>query len=219
MGSEADLSDFYTLPVSSLVADTSYKNLSAYDMNRVRQAKACVLVENPIAINNNSNVMIVNGINKAVNDDGEVVDAIKGMYKGAEITIFTKDPELIGTMPSLGKGDIIQFALDTGGNVCKIELRYDYTDGTEQSFIINNLYSVGTFVGGSVYYVDAENSKIVVKSGDSKIITGTNSSTSVYIYDTESKKIVQGGLEDIEKDKNVFVRMRYYMASEIIVYR
>lgn len=218
-GEEAELSEFYIMSTASLIADKSYKNISGYDMSKTRQAKACVLLGNEISVNNNSNIMIVNNIVKAVNDDGEVVDAVKGVYKGAEIIVFTKDSTIIGGMDTLGKGDVIQFSLDSDGNVRSVELRYDYIGGAAQNFVINNLYSNGTFVGGTVYYADAENSKIVISSGETKIISGTNSSTSVYVYDTESKKVIKGGFEDIEKGKNIFVRMCYYMANEIVVYR
>ena len=219
-GTKADLDDFYMITPSSLEADKRYYNIRGYDMDRARYAKVCLLVGNTMSIDKMGNIMIVDSIGKGVGTDGDEVDVIAGMYKGAMVKVYTKDKELLKDFPSLGKGDIIQFSLDASGNVGQVELCYDYTKGETPSEILSGaLYARGTFIGGEVYYADYQNQRLLLNSGSGKAVLYTNASTKVYVYDTQTEEFSVGEFSDIEKGSYLLTKTTYYRADEIVIYR
>ena len=219
-GIEPDLDDFSVQSLRDMVSDQRYSNVYAYDMDEARYAKAILLLDNEKTISRRSNVMIVKSIWQAIGEDGSTVDAIEGLYNGSIIKVYTRDKGVLADLPTLGKGDIIQFSMDASGNVSMVDLCCDYTKNAEMpEVLVGSLYASGTLIGGEVYYIDHQNQRILLNQGTGKFIMGASTSVKVYVYDTQEEEITVGEFSDIEKGMYVFSRVSYYLASEIVVYK
>ena len=219
-GIEPDLDDFSVQSLRDMVSDQRYYNIYAYDMDEARYAKAILLLDNEKTISRRSNVMIVKSIWQAIGEDGSTVDAIEGLYNGSIIKVYTRDKGVLADLPTLGKGDIIQFSMDASGNVSMVDLCCDYTKNAEMpEVLVGSLYASGTLIGGEVYYIDHQNQRILLNQGTGKFIMGASTSVKVYVYDTQEEEITVGEFSDIEKGMYVFSRVSYYLASEIVVYK
>lgn len=219
-GMLASKEDFWIMPASSLYPDTIYNNIKAYDTDMLREAKAVVITGSSQQVNPRSNMFIVKKMTKLLDESGTPVDGIKGYYRNAEVTIPVESSSVLDQLGTeLDAGDIVQFDMNSTGSIKKLILQYDYSKGTNQGYITNNLYSYATFASGKIYYADYENGKFVLQTNDQKIVFKTSSNVSVYVYNNQRKNVVQGSLADLSDGSDVFLKMAYYSASEIIVFR
>lgn len=216
---DAELEEFYMLPVSSLSADSTYKKITPYDLSLSRTAGAVVIVGRKKSISMNSSFMIVDSMMKALNSDDNMVDAVKGHYMNSLITLPAVDDYVFDELNEpLSEGDIIQFRMDDYGNVSEVVLRYDASAGDNQKYLIEALYSWRNFVAGTIHYTDVENNKIIADGEEQKIIMGTDKNTVINIYNREENTVTPGTLSDLQKGYGFFARLAYYMVKEIIVF-
>lgn len=217
----ASKDEFYMMPRSEFEADATYTNVTAYDLDKIRTAGALVIRGHKKAINSKSSFMVVDEIVRTLNSDDTAVKGIKGYYKNSLITLAAKDDSIFldsnGKAIEYSEGDVIQFTLDVDGNISSIVLRYDYSAGTGQSVGSTLSYASNTFVANTVYYTDASANKFIT-DGETKSIVGTDGSTIISVYDTETKTLTPGSLADLEKGNKFIARVVYYVADEIIVY-
>lgn len=163
--------------------------------------------------------MVVDKIVKTLNSDGIWTDSIKGYYKNSPVTLSAKDDTIYDELSEpLSGGDVIQILLDDNGNITKLNLRYNFSEGINQKFVVNNLYASSTFLAASVYYTDGEQQTIIVDGHDGKIVLVADDETQVSIYDTKDKTLTAGTIADIGKGNSFVARVSYYSINEIVVY-
>lgn len=221
--SKADLEEFYIMSLSEFEADVSYKNIIPYDLDRIRTAGAIVIVGYKKSVSSKSSFMVVDSVVSTLNSENTPVKGIRGYYKNTLITLATKDASVLldssGKTVELGKGDVIQFSMDNDGNISSVSLKYDYSAGDKQSVSTSLSYSSNSFVRGAVYYTDAVAGKFISDGGSSKYIIGTDKSTIINIYDTETNTLTPGTISDLENGNKFIARVAYFVADEIVVYR
>lgn len=220
---DADLDEFHIFHnTSSLVYNTVYKNIYAYDANRTGVCDVCVMIGNDTKIDSTSQMMIVTDLYKSLDKDETEVYAVKGMYNNFEdYSLLIKDSSVFDSVKEnkdgqlLGKGDVIQFSIDPNGYVDIIQLIYTGKNGDDQKFLRNSLYSNTAKVVGTVKWKD--NDVIVMDYGNGKEAYLSIKSPVVYIYNVRYNKVTVGTTADIVKGSYLIAAEKYYSCTEVII--
>lgn len=212
--------DFSVTGFSSFTGDEAVENISVYDMDPYGGAGACVILGKTPSVNKLSNLMLIYGVHDAVNQNGEVTYLLEGMYKGYELKVKTKNKEVFseGEMPQAG--DIIQFALDSYGQVENVSFLLRASSGLQQKTVIGDEYSSATFFAGEVLKMDASSARMTLDYGSGKgTFNLSNRLEKIMVYDPKQNRAVVGTLADLEEGVYCFGRFRFYQANEIVVFR
>lgn len=213
--------EFYMLNVNELHAGDSFENITPYDLDRSRTAGALVMVGNTRKVYSKSSFVVIDSVIYAPNSREEWVKGIKGYYKNTLIKLTAESDSIYDGLPDggLSPGDVVQIAMNEDGDISKLVLRYDLSEDFNDYFVLNGLYSSNTFLADIIYYVDTEKGKIITEGDGQKFIMGTDGNTTVSIYDTEEKILIEGTIADLEKGSCFIAMVTDYVADEIIVYR
>ena len=121
-----------------------------------------------------------------------------------------------GDLPSAG--DVIQVLLNDNGDISKLILRYNFSEGTDQKFLVNSLYSSSTLFAGVIYYTDEEQKTIIADGPDGKVVFATDKNTEFSVYNTKDKTLSEGTIADLAKDVGFVARVPNYIVREIVIY-
>lgn len=219
-----DEADFSVTGYSALVADGKY-NVKAYDADENLIADVCVVTDvNESKIDNAAgvrDVMLVKKVTDGVNDEGDNVYIIYGMYKSNDYMLYTKDLSVVNKLESVPQGgDVIQINLNDDGYIEDINPVYSAKNGAEQKFISAAVYKDCTFFAGEVLGNNISEGKCSISYSDGTSFLGrTGTVRRVYIYDPEKKIMKRGSLSDVSKGDYIFGGMRYQQISEIIIFK
>lgn len=204
---------------SLLVHDVRYTNIAVYDIDEMRYAKACTVDSKAGSVENNSGTqpfMVVTGINDAVDDYGEVVYAVHGLYQGGTSAVYA-ETEAVDTI-ALQKGDVVQFGVDETGNVCAVSRCYSAKDGFKQKGITGDPYSVLTVLRAQVKNISTEKGRFVLDYGSGQGVYRLGDAP-VYLYDPVHGRGMVGTAGDIAVGDYVFVAARYLSGATIVVFK
>ena len=200
---EVEEENFAVLPATSMINDTgayaqSYKTaeeggISKYLLVKDYDSKSSTF-EFPV---------IVDSIVKGVDEDGSVVEVLKGYQGGAPVSInASSNVSDLFSKTGVKPGTLVKLGRNNKGDVDKCSIVYDYRDGAEN---INSLLndSIGVF-GGYAHSVVGDVLKIGYESGEAFDFAIRTNSLPVMIYDTKAERnpIYAGTLGDAVTYKN-----------------
>lgn len=224
-GVEAEEKDYSIVSSSSFGRDKTYTNIYAYDADELGKAKACVIVGKATEVDNSeklSSVMVVQSVGEAVNDEGEHVYVIRGMYSQYDMKVYTRDKEVLDEIGGLQEGDVVQFAYNEQGYVVKVDVIYRAADGAQQQLLKNALYAPDTFVAGRVHRVDVGQGRIVIEYGAGAVVVlSLGKVSSVYQYDAAQAqdKTTIVSVNDVQAGDWILASARYFEIAEIVLFR
>jgi len=202
----------------SLAPDTDY-DIVVYDTDELLRPKVITAKGYKESVIVTDSFMIVDSVRSIMNLDGNTTLGINGYWNGSKITVPVKIDENIteATVRALEKGDIIQFSVNNLNEIIELAIHKPDSEGY---YLKGNYYAIYTVAGGKVDAVDPTASLIRLNyRADAFGAVTLNSSTKVYIYDTENETCENATVADILPGDKLLVKMRYVVANEIIVMR
>ena len=207
---------FYAGSAALLTHDTRYSNIVAFDVDDMRYAHACTIDRKAGGTENNI-FMVVTKINTAVDDYGDTVYALHGLYQGSQSTVYTANTEMVDAI-SLKKGDVVQFGVDENGKVRSLSRSWNTADGFRQKGISGDPYSPLAIVRGQVKNISLEKGGIVLDYGSGQGIYRIGASP-VYLYDPVRGRGMVGTSGDIAVGDYVFFAEKYLTGGTIVVFK
>jgi len=220
--SEGDKEDFRMISLNEFRSGEAITNIIPYDVDKARRANALVIVGYERKVNPRSAFMVVDDIVYAQNTADEFVMSVRGYYKNSLVTIPAVNDSVYSALPeALSEGDVIQISLNENGDINRIELKFNLSNGKNQYILENGRYSLDTFLASTVYYAVAEADTVVTEElgdGKGRYIMGVDKNTLIYVYDTVEKTMQEGTLADMQPGNGFVARIADYVADEIIIY-
>lgn len=191
------------------------------------------------------NLFVVDKVYTTVNDDNETVTAIRGMCKGMESVVYSKESKFMRyesaekklVSVDIHKGDLLQIARDCNGYALAVKRVYDRNNDTYQDITENkNLNEVNYVIIGKPFYVQQPFIRIMEKSDESHMTASDAAkytslfpippSARVYIYDMIEGKLSLGTNMDIVGYMNgaaapnrIVARTSYATSAELVIYK
>lgn len=212
-----DKDDFYMRAATGLSADTLYKNVKCYDVDEVGVCQVCVMDSTSMkgAIST-GDLTVCAGVGSTVTDDGDCVPSLMVWMDGEKLSMPVQTASVISQVGGIRAGDIVKYSVDNKGRVVKITKYFDSSLGLEQKFVTNDLYNKTTFAAG--YIRACGENRIRFDAGTQFTCTTTGLGT-VYIYDTEDKRITKGSAEDLREGIYGFGYISYLKLITFIIFK
>lgn len=220
----ADMSEknFKIKTIASLVNDRTY-DVTAYDIDKYLNCG--VLTTDGLVVDKNisssDRFMVIKSVGKMVNSEGDACPSIRGYWNSLEISF----PVLVGddgvdqeVIDNLSSGDVILFKQDAEDNIINIT---EYNAYSTYYVTRTNLYYSFNVIGGIVDEIDYENKRvrlIYTANGELAPIT-YSSSTTVAIWDNQTKEYKVAGVSDILPEDKIFANMNYLRCNDILIIR
>lgn len=212
--------EFSIMSANGLIADRTYTNIQVYDMNESGVSDVCVLTGSSVSksVYDRSNLLIVGGVTTIMNQEDEVVPALRIWYGDEKVSVPLVDETVVTDAGGLQEGDVIQCAFDADGCISAILKRFDMANGLEQAFMTGGIYAGATFAAGTIRSYDSDTQTVLFDSGDPFVFSSTGLGN-VYVYDTERKRVDRGTVADLQEGEYAFVRLQYLQAKDVVIYQ
>lgn len=212
-----DKEGFYMRAATGLSGDTTYKNVKCYDVDEVGVCKVCVMDSTSMkgAIST-SDITVCAGVGSTVTDDGECVPSLLIWLDGEKLSMPVQAASVISSVGGINAGDIVKYSVDNKGRVVSITKYFDSSQGLEQQFITNSLYGKTTFAAG---YIRACGENLIRFDAGTQFICTTTGLGTVYIYDTEEKRITTGSADDLREGIYGFGYISYLKLTTFIIFK
>ena len=214
--------NFKVRSVSSLRTDNRY-DIKAYNVDKYLTSKLLTTygLGADRDITNTDKFMIVSGLGRVVNSEGDDVPSLRGWWNDSEISLPVKVSEdgiSSETLNNLQKGDVILFKYDEDSNVISIT---EYPADSKYYTSSSILYSTCTIIGGDVSEIDITNKKIRIRYNAEGSEAGViyTSATTATIWDKKTGEMRPADVSEIIPGDAVFVNTRYLSCYDIIIIR
>lgn len=159
--------------------------------------------------------LIIDEVYESLNGDGDEVAAVKCLYGGREITLYTTEFSKELFMDAQ-KGDIVQVSLDADGRLFAEEEIFTVSDGwiTKPTYV-TNFHDLRNIIAAEVSRVGEVTNGYTTTGGDYNFRHGG----SVYVYDMKNDEFYVGTKSDMEVGDFVVIRYRESSVQEIVVYK
>lgn len=219
---DADLEDFEVITIAQITHDKEYKNIRSYDANEAGLANICVVEADLTGdgrLISKSAVNVVSGDGLILNEDKETRKSIILFFGDEKIGIPVTDECAQNSGKNINAGDIIQYVMNSNGEITYIKKYYDSTKGYEQKFAFNSVYTYASFVAGRCITRDVENNMLVLDYGDTTpLILSYATLPSIFVYNSSGEFLRKGTVADMRPDSYAFVRMDYFRIQDIIIF-
>jgi len=219
---DAKLEKFEVITLSQIIHDKEYKNIRSYDANEAGLANICVVEADLTGegrLISRSAVNVVSGNGLILNENKETRKSIILFFGEEEIGIPVTDECAQNSGKNINTGDIIQYVMNSNGEITYIKKYYDSTKGYEQKFASNSVYTAASFVAGRCITRDVENDMLVFDYGDTTpLILSYETLPSIFVYNTSRESLRKGSVADMRPDSYAFVRMDYFRIQDIIIF-
>lgn len=153
-----DDSYYYLYPISSLRSEYVTRKIEAYGTKANNPVADILVIKGEKGgsgvIDQYTDILVVDSMVTAENDDGREVTRIKGYMSGKETYADAYSESIADVIP----GDIIRYSLDNDGIINNIEKIFSFENKALASDLSNpsqsNLYSNPRYSYGTVYYAD-----------------------------------------------------------------
>ncbi len=212
----------YEILDKSVFEDKQKYNALVYDRTDDFTAKAIVLTNAELTTNADSPIAVVSGIATAVNDDDERTDHLTAFVNGEEIELFAEEEGILSKDGGkLEKGDIIQYKLNSNGEIASIRVLLDVSaKETEKEETPVEYLDI---VYGKVTKKFADSVNVSVNGGDGKNFS-LPKDVIVYCVDTTISKNnvtvgTTGDIQAYDEDENnrVFIKIYKDVVQEVVV--
>ena len=126
-----DISDIKNITISdkSIFSDNQSYTGFVYDMTENYNAGVIVLTDRALKPETDASLAVVTGISKGMNDNDEDIDIVKVFVDGKETELNAIDDKTLvkGAGKKLEAGDIIQYKLNSKGEIAGIRVLFDKT--------------------------------------------------------------------------------------------
>ena len=221
---KTDPEDFAVRNKDMFVNDSQY-NIEVYDMTEDMTAKVVIVTNSTGKTNVEAPIAVVDKITRVTNDRGESVEKIYLMYEGQmqsflsdEMGVFVKEDD----STPLQTGDVIQFKLNSRGEIDAIDVLFDSSD-METEFRTESEDGLETVYGK--VEKKFSNSINVSVEGESSANYSLNGAV-VYKYDSKksTNKVTLAEAGEISKydeadPQRVFIRIYKDEVKEIVIVR
>ena len=195
---------------SYLLGEKSYQ-IVAYDVDEYNFTKAICVKEREADKNNKmKGWLLVDKVEVRLNDDDDAV----GVVYGAMGSFFNEKYEAVDdkVFEDVVPGDIIKVGLNNKGKV-------ERCGEIQDSLTTGDFWGDSIMIEGIVEANDYLNEKIKMKRGSGYTYVRCSQSTSVLIYDGDTKSIVAGNTSKIIPGDRIYIRMTWGVPQEVIVKR
>lgn len=219
---QKDVKD-YSIATIDMFEDEQKYNVMVYDMGENFVAKAIVVTGAEFMTNAESSIAVVEKVSQATNSDEEIVDRLHAYKDGKAVTIDTEEQGILvkGEGVALETGDIIQYKLNTNGEIAAIRVLLDIdAKGTEkQEEPVENL----EIIYGKVVKKFANSVNVTVNDGSVQNLELPDDIT-VYSVDTEKTKnnvtvATKGDIQAYDEDEGnrVFIKIYKDVVQEVVI--
>lgn len=219
---QKDVKD-YSIATIDMFEDEQKYNVMVYDMGENFVAKAIVVTGAEFMTNAESSIAVVEKVSQSTNSDEEIVDRLHAYKDGKAVTIDTEEQGILvkGEGVALETGDIIQYKLNTNGEIAAIRVLLDIdAKGTEkQEEPVENL----EIIYGKVVKKFANSVNVTVNDGSVQNLELPDDIT-VYSVDTEKTKnnvtvATKGDIQAYDEDEGnrVFIKIYKDVVQEVVI--
>ncbi len=216
-------SEDYAIATIDMFEDEQKYNAMIFDMGDDFIAKAIIVTGAEFMTNAESAIAIVDHIAQATNDDDESVDRLYAYRDGEKIEINTEVQGILvkGEDTPLEMGDIIQYKLNSNGEIAAIRVLMDITSkNTEQKTApVEHLETVY----GKVTKKFTNSINVTVNGGSVENFELSDDVT-VYSVDTTKTKnnisvATKGDIQAFDEDENnrVFIKIYKDVVQEVVI--
>lgn len=205
-----DRDEYYVTNSSFFQGDETYR-ITAYDVDEFNFSHLFVVVsDEEIAKSTLSyRFFIVTEMSEKLNDEGDVVETIKGvMGSYVNLEYEAKDEH---TFDGLSKGSIIRIHTDNNN---KVDYWQPLTGSTNTDLWVNVKVIEATVVGN-----DPEGGKFKIDWNGNEVYLKNNASVIVNIFDGKENSCTAGSIGDLIPGDKVFVRTNWAVPVEILIVR
>ncbi len=220
-----DISDINNIAVTDKSAFDNNQTYTGfvYDMSESYSAGVVVLTDTAFKPAADTAIAVVKKLSSGTNSDDENVDILTALYDGKETELMAKDDKTLvkGEGKKLAAGDIIQYKLDSEGNIAGIRVLLDSSQRTTE---FNNEYEKDSVaVYGKVTKKFNDSINVSVNDG-AAVNYSIGESVPVYSIDNTRNKnnILVSSFDEIsvfDEDENnrVFIRIYDDEVKEIVI--
>ena len=233
--------DIEILTYSDIQNTDRLMQCSVYDIDENMKVKAVVFSGTRATSGGegyHDSLLLIDKIYKKLDEDGEVVNVIKGTSRGAVVEKKVTNKNVLAYMEKMGltTGMVCQWQFDND-KVTNLSLLYDLNDEPERKAtgtVYEDAYETFNYIYGPLYSVsDVGLVTVMPDDGKGRPVYGTAfHSDTVSIYDRSEKEVLPASLKDLytnvipETDGSftytddtpwVFVMRRYSYARDIIL--
>ena len=212
----------YSIANIDMFEDEQKYNVMVYDMSENFTAKAIVVTGAEFVTNADSSIAVVDKISQVTNTDDEIVDKLYAYQDGKAIELNAEESGTLvkdGSKP-LQTGDIIQYKLNSKGEIAAVRVLLDITQKTteKQENPVENL----EIIYGKVTKKFTNSINVTVSNGAVQNIQIPNDVT-VYSVDTTKTKnsvsvATRGDIQTFDEEENnrVFIKIYKDEVKEIV---
>lgn len=220
---------------SVFVSDNTY-DVAGYNLSDTRVASVMVWYRgnNPNSSNDlkaaavRNSLFLVESMNTAVNDEGDIVKALRGCDAGAKVTYYTdSEPNNLAQFASdkIKKGDLIQVGKNKKGQLWAVKNRFTLKQPTmlNETDMDNSIQTVYGFVK------EIGKDTILIQKIDSNGLATDklasfyiNNKVFVYTFDASKQAAGIASFADIvkgEQNTAILIRFNNATAKEIVIYK
>ncbi len=204
---------------AALTTNSSYA-LTAYDIDD--ELSCPVIVVNKLtgsSFGGADSFMIVKGVGKAINAEGDAVTSVRVWRKGYEVTFTAEQSiaDLDAKMAALNKGDIIIAKFDEENDIHYLN-KYD-TDNVY--YIKDDVYAAYALLGGEVLSYDTALGRLKLCYSTEGDIAGilVDSNTEVHVYEKARDIYYMDKAINIIPGDKILVNLNYLECKELVVIR
>lgn len=223
VGNEITSDDDCSCESRSYLGNDVYYQISAYNCDDYNIADLVIIYEDNNSgagskVAADSATFISEGLHMGLNQEGESVYKLFGMYDGkrSDGAYWFNPADSIFNADDFKKGNIFQIKTDSKGKILAMNMLLEY-DPNNLNFYYDSSSILGKVFG-----------KVVRASGDKFMLNVSNDETedlrilmpkgNIYVYDTERDEVRLGSAGDVAPDRIIFIRDRYQDPKDMIIF-
>lgn len=223
VGNEITSDDDCSCESRSYLGNDVYYQISAYNCDDYNIADLIIIHEDNNSgagtkVAADSATFISEGLHMGLNQEGETVYKLFGMYDGkrSDGAYWFNPDDSIFNVDDFKKGNIFQIKADGKGKILAMNMLLEY-DPDNLNFYYDSSSILGKVFG-----------RVVRASGDKFMLNVSNDETedlrilmpkgNIYVYDTDRDEVRLGNAGDVAPDRIVFIRDRYQDPKDMVIF-
>lgn len=245
---DKSLEENYQLVSADRIAGSGATQLELYDVTMDNDANVIVMESNmkgKTSVSFTSPWCVVENTYTSTNQEGELVDGVTVYTGGAQVSYTAADMDVEHVedtytantyfkhdgmkLSELRRGDVIQAALDSAGNLESFRLIFRYTPEQDGFVAGSDDYQVADYTLAHIDMLMAYGQLVrppgdgafVIQSAGEKVIRPSASRFSVltYLYEAEKNRVSAASYLDILPTDKVLVNFEWSAEKEIVIFR
>lgn len=213
----------YRVGSKNLIRNDEDCTVNAYNIDEGMQAELFIIMQNTSSVSTSlqtAEMFVVDEVSKIMSENGTPISRLTGKMGVYEQFSYNCEDESV--ISDIKKGDAISLHTDAGGYIDSVVKYYDFGNAGDANLYEDpaTIHALGNIVKGKVVKVNTQDAWIKIDcKGKKPRIVRTNNIKTVVIYDTETDKISNGKLGDVEEGAEAVIKLNYSTAKAMVVYQ